>query len=81
RGERVAMLLPNCFTAVVFDQAALACALTPVPLHAVDTAGSSSYIMNDSQARVLVTAKKGEVGSDPRYRTPFLLKDRGDHGR
>lgn len=60
RGERVAMLLPNCFTAVVFDQAALACALTPVPLHAVDTAGSSSYIMNDSQARVLVTAKKAK---------------------
>lgn len=55
RGERVAMLLPNCIDAICFDQAALANALVPVPLHAVDTPGSSAYILNDSQARVLVT--------------------------
>lgn len=57
KGSRVAMLLPNCIDAICFDQAALACGLVPVPLHAVDTPGSSAFILNDSEARVLVTAK------------------------
>lgn len=57
RGSRVAMLLPNCVDAVAFDLAALSCALVPVPLHAIDTPGSSAFILNDSEARVLVTAK------------------------
>ena len=52
RGTRVAMLLPNCIEAVLFDQAALANALTPVPLHAIDTPKSSAYILNDSGAEV-----------------------------
>ena len=55
RGDRVAMLLPNCVDAICFDQAALACSLVPVPLHAIDTPGSSAYIINDSGAKVLVT--------------------------
>ena len=42
----------------LFDQAALANALTPVPLHAIDTPKSSAYILNDSGAEVLVTNKK-----------------------
>ena len=57
RGSRVAMLLPNGPDAICFDLAALSCALVPVPLHAVDTPGSSAFILNDSEARVLVTAK------------------------
>lgn len=71
RGDRVAMLLPNCLDAVCFDMAALTCALVPVPLHAIDTAGSSSYILNDSGAKVLVTNRllkwKGiaEAGNHP----------------
>ena len=51
------MLLPNGPDAICFDLAALSCALVPVPLHAVDTPGSSAFILNDSEARVLVTAK------------------------
>lgn len=58
RGARAAMLLPNCIEAVFFDQAVLANALTPVPLHAIDTPRSSAYILNDSGAEVLVTNKK-----------------------
>ena len=71
RGDRVAMLLPNCLDAICFDMAALTCALVPVPLHAIDTAGSSSYILNDSGAKVLVTNRllkwKGiaEAGNHP----------------
>ena len=55
RGDRVAMLLPNGIDAVCFDMAALTCALVPVPLHAIDTPGSSAYILNDSGAKYLVT--------------------------
>jgi long-chain acyl-CoA synthetase len=57
KGCRVAMLLPNGVNAVCFDQAALANALVPVPLHAIDTPGSSAYILQDSGSEVLVTNK------------------------
>lgn len=57
RGDRVAMLLPNCPEAVFFDMAALSNSLVPVPLHAIDTPKSSAYILNDSGAKVLVTNK------------------------
>ena len=58
RGDRVAMLLPNGLDAVCFDMAALTCALVPVPLHAIDTPGSSAYILNDSGAKLLVTNRQ-----------------------
>ena len=57
RGDRVAMLLPNGIDAICFDLAALTCALVPVPLHAIDTPGSSAFILRDSGARFLVTTK------------------------
>ena len=55
KGDRVAMLLPNGVDAVCFDMGALTCALVPVPLHAIDTPGSSAYILSDSGAKFLVT--------------------------
>ena len=55
RGDRVAMLLPNGIDAICFDMGALTCALVPVPLHAIDTPGSSAYILKDSGAKFLVT--------------------------
>lgn len=57
KGDRCAMLLPNGINAILFDQSVLANALVPVPLHAVDTAGSSSYIINDSGAKLLATGR------------------------
>ena len=57
RGDRCAMLLPNCYEAVCFDQSVLANALVPVPLHAIDTPKSSGFILRDSGAKVLVTNK------------------------
>lgn len=57
RGDRVAMLLPNCPEAVFFDLSALSNTLVPVPLHAIDTPKSSAFILNDSGAKVLVTNK------------------------
>lgn len=57
RGDRCAMLLPNCYEAVCFDQSMLADAFVPVPLHAIDTPKSSGFILRDSGAKVLVTNK------------------------
>ncbi|MCF0253067.1 MAG: AMP-binding protein, partial [Duodenibacillus sp.] len=55
QGDRVAMLLPNSIEALLFDQAAQANGLVVVPLHAIDAAGSSCFILNDSGAQFLVT--------------------------
>ena len=56
RGARIAILLPNGLDAICMDQAALALACVPVPLHAIDNPGSIAYILNDSEAAMLVTA-------------------------
>ena len=57
RGARVAILLNNSVNAVLADQAVMANALIPVPLHAIDTPGSLSFIMSDSDAECLITNK------------------------
>ncbi|WP_295477469.1 AMP-dependent synthetase/ligase [Sutterella sp.] len=81
RGARAAMLLPNCMEAVLFDQSVLANALTPVPLHAIDTPKSSAYILNDSGAQILVTNKKlkwrqiRETGELPNLKLVVITND------
>ena len=57
RGTRVAILLNNSVDAVLADQAVLANGLIPVPLHAIDTPGSSAFILNDSESTALITNK------------------------
>ncbi|MCG5030187.1 AMP-binding protein [Mesosutterella sp. OilRF-GAM-744-9] len=57
RYARVAILLPNGIDAVCADQGALSNALTPVPLHAIDTPGACAFILIDSQSSVLITNK------------------------
>jgi long-chain acyl-CoA synthetase len=56
RGARVAILLPNGLHAVCLDQACLALAYVPVPMHALDNPASIAYILNDSDASLLVAA-------------------------
>lgn len=56
-GARVAILLPNGLDAMCIDQACLRCGLVPVPLHAIDNAGSIAYILQDSQASLLILAQ------------------------
>ena len=58
RGDRVSMLLVNSLDALTFDQAALANALVPVPLHSIDTPDSSAYILSDSGSKFLVTTTR-----------------------
>ncbi|GAA0766947.1 long-chain fatty acid--CoA ligase [Ideonella azotifigens] len=60
RGSRVAILLPNGLAAVCIDQAALALACVPVPLHALDNPESIAYILADSDAALLVVASLGQ---------------------
>lgn len=57
RGSRVSILLNNSVDHVLADQSTLANACIPVPLHAIDTAGSQAYILADSGAECLITNK------------------------
>lgn len=57
RQDRVAILLNNSVDAVLADQSVMANALVPVPLHAIDTPGSSAFITADSGAKCLITNK------------------------
>ena len=57
RGARVSILLNNSIDHVLADQSVLANALIPVPLHAIDTPGSLSFILADSGAECLITNK------------------------
>ncbi len=52
-GARIAILLPNGLQAVCIDQATLALACVPVPMHALDNPGSIAYILADSDTVVL----------------------------
>ncbi|MBQ8829733.1 MAG: long-chain fatty acid--CoA ligase [Burkholderiaceae bacterium] len=58
KGDRVAMLLPNSIGAVAFDQGALQAGLVPVPLHIIDTPSNCAYILQNSEAKVLVTLNR-----------------------
>ena len=54
KGDRVALMLRNCPQWVMFDQAAMSLGLVIVPLYTVDRAENIAYIVNDSQAKVLL---------------------------
>jgi long-chain acyl-CoA synthetase len=60
RGARVAVLLPNGLDAVSVDQAALALACAPVPMHAIDNPASIAYILADSEAELLVADSEAQ---------------------
>ena len=59
-GARVAILLPNGMAAVCVDQAALALACVPVPMHALDNPASLAYILKDSDAGLLVSTTEAQ---------------------
>ena len=60
RGARVAILLPNGLDAVSVDQAALALACVPVPMHAFDNPESIAFILADSDASLLVAQSEAQ---------------------
>ena len=56
KGSRIAILLANGFDAACLDQAALALALVPVPLHDLDNPESIAFILEDSGASFLMVS-------------------------
>ena len=60
RGARVASLLPNGIDAVCIDQAALARACVPVPMHVLDNPASVAWILVDSGATVLFASSQAQ---------------------
>ena len=60
RGARVASLLPNGVDAVCVDQAAIARACVPVPMHALDNPASIAWILADSDAMVLFAGSQAQ---------------------
>lgn len=71
RGAHVAILLNNSVDAVLADQAVLANGLIPVPLHAIDTPGSSAFILIDSQSSALITNKADRWGLIEKTNVPM----------
>jgi long-chain acyl-CoA synthetase len=67
----VAILLPNGLNAVSIDQAALSLALVPVPLHAIDNAGSIAYILADCEASLLMVTSLSQWQSIEAVGTPL----------
>ena len=53
-GERVAIMLKNSINWVLFDQAAYAQGLVPVPLFVDDRPDNVAYILNDADVKVIV---------------------------
>ncbi|CAH9018527.1 AMP-dependent synthetase/ligase [Candidatus Nitrosacidococcus sp. I8] len=54
RGDRVAIMLPNCPEWVLADQAALSLGLVIVPLYVSDRAENILYILKDSNVKLLI---------------------------
>ena len=57
-GDRVAVMLKNCVEWVIFDQAALGLGLVTVPLYLDDRPDSAAYILDHSDARLLLIEGK-----------------------
>ncbi|MDO8652229.1 MAG: long-chain fatty acid--CoA ligase [Undibacterium sp.] len=81
RGSRIAILLPNGLHAVCIDQASLALAYVPVPMHALDNPASIAYILRDSDASFLLATSEqqwneiAEAGLDlPALQQVVVLK-------
>ncbi len=53
-GDKVAIMLKNCRSWVVFDQAALGLGLITVPLYADDRAENVAYILEQTEAKLLL---------------------------
>ncbi len=54
RGDRVAIMVRNSPSWVMFDQAAISLGLVVVPLYTVDRPDNLAYIVNNSDAKVLL---------------------------
>jgi long-chain acyl-CoA synthetase len=73
-GSRVAMLLENGVPFHIADIAAQFCGATPISLYTAATAEQLTYVLQHSQARVLIAGSQyAEVVDDVRRRIPELV--------
>ncbi len=54
KGDRVAVMLPNCPEWIAFDQASLSLGLTIVPLYANDRPENIAYILENTETKILL---------------------------
>ena len=54
QGERVAVMLPNSISWIVFEQAALSLGLIVVPLYSNDRPENIAYILRDTESKILI---------------------------
>ncbi len=54
KGDRVAIMLPNCIEWIICDQAAFNLGLIVVPLYINDRAENTGYIIKETQAKLIV---------------------------
>ncbi len=58
RGDRIAILLPNCPEWIAFDQASLSLGLIVVPLYINDRPENIAYILENTEAKILLCPGK-----------------------
>lgn len=62
KGDRVAVLLTNSIESLLIDQSVLACGMTPVPMHAIDTP-SACALSSRTAARALSSRRLKPAGT------------------
>lgn len=60
KGDRVALQIHNCRYWVLFEQAALSLGLVPVPLYVADRPDNCNYVIDHSDARLLLLHGLGD---------------------
>lgn len=58
KGNHIAIMLPNCVTWVMFEQAAFSCGMVVVPLYTNDRGENIKYILEHAEIDLLVIAGK-----------------------
>ncbi len=61
KGDRVAILSENRSEWTITDFAVLALGAVTVPIYATQTADQTSFILNDSEARVIAVSTKNQL--------------------
>lgn len=85
KGDHVALRLRNCRHWVIFDQAALGLGLVVVPLYAADRPDNVNYVLDHSEATLVLVADNDAwtelhraEGETPRVRRVLVLEGESD---
>lgn len=74
KGDRIAIMLPNCVEWVQFDQAALGLGLVVVPLYMNDHPDNVDYILENACAQILIVDTFGQWQAIKDAGAPECLK-------